>query len=307
MVIATFGLLIFSFVFLVARKVPVVFFPKGDPNFIFVYLKLPVGTNVSYTDSVTRQLETRVNKVLGTDQGKMNPMVESVIANVAVGAGDPSSGDRSTRPELGRIQISFVEYEKRHGRSTTPIMDSIRAALKGIPGAIISVDQEQGGPPTDPPINIEISSDNFEDLTATATSLKNYLDSLQTPGVEDLKMDVDLYNPEITLTIDRTRAMIEGVSTAQIGQQIRTALFGREVSKIKENKEEYKIQLRNTELQRRNLTDLLNMRIVFREPTGSIKSIPITNLVKIDFTTTYGSIKRKSQKRVITLYSNVLT
>jgi len=186
-------------------------------------------------------------------------------------------------------------------------MDSIRAALKGIPGAIISVDQEQGGPPTDPPINIEISSDNFEDLTATATSLKNYLDSLQTPGVEDLKMDVDLYNPEITLTIDRTRAMIEGVSTAQIGQQIRTALFGREVSKIKENKEEYKIQLRNTELQRRNLTDLLNMRIVFREPTGSIKSIPITNLVKIDFTTTYGSIKRKSQKRVITLYSNVLT
>jgi len=307
MVIATFGLLIFSFVFLVARKVPVVFFPKGDPNFIFVYLKLPVGTNVSYTDSVTRQLETRVNKVLGTDQGKMNPMVESVIANVAVGAGDPSSGDRSTRPELGRIQISFVEYEKRHGRSTTPIMDSIRAALKGIPGAIISVDQEQGGPPTDPPINIEISSDNFEDLTATATSLKNYLDSLQTPGVEDLKMDVDLYNPEITLTIDRTRAMIEGVSTAQIGEQIRTALFGREVSKIKENKEEYKIQLRNTELQRRNLTDLLNMRIVFREPTGSIKSIPITNLVKIDFTTTYGSIKRKSQKRVITLYSNVLT
>jgi multidrug efflux pump subunit AcrB len=79
--------------------------------------------------------------------------------------------------------------------------------------------------------------------------------------VEELKMDVDLTNPEITLTIDRQRAMIEGVSTAQIGQQIRTALFGRELSKIKDNKEEYKIQLRNTEIQRRNLTDLLNMKI----------------------------------------------
>ncbi len=95
--------------------------------------------------------------------------------------------------------------------------------------------------------------------------------------------------------------MIEGVSTAQIGQQIRTALFGREVSKIKDNKDEYKIQLRNTEVQRKNLTDLLNMKIFFREPTGAIKSIPITNLVKIDFTSTYGSIKRKSLKRVITL------
>ncbi len=307
LLISTFVLLILSFVFLVARKVPVVFFPKGDPNFIYVYLKLPVGTNVNYTDSITHQLEGRVNKVLGIEDGKTNPLVESVISNVAIGASDPASGDRSTRPELGRVQISFVEFEKRHGRATTPIMDSIRASLKGIPGATISVDQEQNGPPTDPPINIEIASDNFEDLTTTATSLKNYLDSIQTPGVEELKMDVDLTNPEITLTIDRQRAMIEGVSTAQIGQQIRTALFGRELSKIKDNKEEYKIQLRNTEVQRRNISDLLNMKIVFREPTGAIKSIPITNLVKIDFTSTYGSIKRKALKRVITLYSNVLT
>lgn len=307
LLVSTFLLLIFSFVFLSIRKVPVVFFPKGDPNFIYVYLKLPVGTNVDYTDSVTQQLEGRVNKVLGMENGKTNPLVESVISNVAIGAGNPQSGDRSTRPELGRVQVSFVEFEKRHGRATTPILDSIRAALKGIPGAEISVDQEQNGPPTDPPINIEIASDNFENLTTTASALKNYLDSIQTPGVEELKMDVDLTNPEITLTIDRQRAMIEGVSTAQIGQQIRTALFGRELSKIKDNKEEYKIQLRNTEMQRRNLSDLLNMKIFFREPTGAIKSIPITNLVKIDFTSTYGSIKRKALKRVITLYSNVLT
>src|SRR5450432_1245092 len=222
LLISTFFLLIFSFVFLGIRKVPVVFFPSGDPNFIYVYLKLPVGTNVDYTDSVTHVLENRVNKVLGIADGKTNPLVESVISNVAIGAGNPQSGDRSTRPELGRVQVSFVEYEKRHGRATTPILDSIRTALKGIPGAEISVDQEQGGPPTDPPINIEIASDNFENLTSTASALKNYLDSIQTPGVEELKMDVDLTNPEITLTIDRQRAMIEGVSTAQIGQQIRT-------------------------------------------------------------------------------------
>ena len=40
-------------------------FPKGDPNQIYVYLKLPVGTDVEYTDSVTQVLETRVYKVLG--------------------------------------------------------------------------------------------------------------------------------------------------------------------------------------------------------------------------------------------------
>jgi multidrug efflux pump subunit AcrB len=310
MLLGTFGLLIFSFIFFGMRNVPVVFFPSGDPNQIFVYLKLPVGTDVEYTDSVARLLDNRVYKVLNIDKDvKNNPLVESVITNIAVGAGDPMSGDRSTRPELGRIQVSFVEFEKRHGKSTAPYLDSIRSVVKGIPGAELSVNQEQGGPPTDPPINIEIASENFDDLTKTAVALKNYLDSIQTPGVEELKMDIDLNNPEITLSVNRERAMIEGVSSGQIGQQLRTALFGREVSKIKEGEDEYKIQLRNLEKQRKSLTDLLNMNIVFQDMAsgGRLKSVPLTSLVNIDYTSTLGSVKRKNQKRMITLTSNVLT
>ena len=309
LLLSTFALLIFSFVFFGARKVDVVFFPKGDPNQIFVYLKLPVGTAVDYTDSITKTLEAKVYRVLKMEDGKNNPIVESVIANVAIGANDPQSGDQSTHPELGRIQVSFVEYAKRNGVHTAIYLDSIRHVMKGIPGAEISVDQEQNGPPTDPPVNIEIASDDFDDLIKTAVSLKNYLDSLQTPGVEELKMDVDLTNPEITLTVDRQRAMIEGVSSAQIGQQLRTALFGYEASKIKEGKDEYKIQIRNLAIQRKNLSDLLNMNITFRDIAsgGQIKNVPISSLVHVDYTSTLGSVKRKNQKRVITLKSNVLS
>ncbi|MEO6221350.1 MAG: efflux RND transporter permease subunit, partial [Ginsengibacter sp.] len=309
LLLGTFGLLIFSVFFFIARKVPVVFFPQGDPNFIYVYLKMPVGTSVDYTDSLTKNLEKRVAGVLEGPAGKPNPIVESIISNVAIGASDPSSGDRSTQPNLGRVQVSFVEYEKRHSKSTKPYLDSIRNAVKGIPGAQISVAQEQGGPPTESPINIEVASEDFENLTSTAKSLKSYLDSLQIPGVEELKMDVDLTNPEVTLTVNRERALIEGVSTSQIGMQLRTALFGREVSKIKDGEDEYKIQLRNLEVQRQSLSELLNMKVVFRDQAagGAVKQIPISTLVDVDYTSTYGSIKRKDVKRVITLFSNVLT
>ncbi len=309
-VIGLFFLSLFIFIgAITAGRIPISFFPKGDPNQVYVYLKLPVGTDVKYTDSVTQVLEKRVNKVLGTDNGKKNDVVESVIANVALGASDPSSGDRSTRSELGRIQVSFVEFEKRHGISTRPYLDSIRAEMKGIPGAQITVDQESAGPPTDPPINIEVASEDFDGLIKTAVGLKNYLDSIQVPGVEELKMDVDLTNPEITLTVNRERALIEGVSTAQIGLAIRTALFGKEVSKIKEGKDEYKIQLRNSDLQRKNLVELLNMKIMFRDfaSGGAIKNIPISSLVTAEPTSTLGSVKRKNQKRLISLRSNVLT
>jgi len=308
LLLGTIGLFVLSVFAFALRKVPVVFFPKGDPNQVFVYLKLPVGTSVDYTDSITKVLEKRVMKVLNMENGKQNPLVESVISNIAVGASDPASGDRSTRAELGRIQVSFVEYEKRDGVNTAPYLDSIRAVTKGIVGAAISVDQESGGPPTDPPINIEIVSDDFDHLTKTAVDLKNYLDNKQIPGVEELKLDVDLTNPEITLSIDRQRAMIAGVSTAQIGTQLRTALFGREVSKIKEGEDEFKIQLRNLEVQRQSLPDLLNMRVVFRDmASGQVKQVPISSLVNVDYTSTYGSIKRKNVKRTITLYSTVST
>lgn len=311
LLLATFGLFVFSvIVFGIATStqwVKVVFFPKADPNFIYTYIKMPVGTDVEYTDSVTRVLENRVYKVLGMEGGKKNPMVESVISNVAVGAADPASGDRTTRSELGRIQVSFVEFEKRHGKSSAPYLDQIRAVMKGVPGAEISVAQESGGPPTDPPINIEVASENIDDLVKTAVRLKNYLDSINVAGVEELKMDVDLTNPEITLAVDRNRALIEGISSAQIGMQIRTALFGREVSKIKDGEDEYKIQLRNQELQRNSLSDLLNMNITFRDmATGQVKRIPISSVVKVDYTSTQGSVKRKDYKRVISLRSNVL-
>ena len=290
-------------------RVGIEFFPKGDPNQVYVYLKLPVGTQVGYTDSVTKVLEQKVAKILEIDNGKTNPLVESIISNVAVGASDPQSGDRSTRSELGRLQINFVEFEKRHGKSTAPYLDAIRAQMKGIPGSEITVTQESSGPPTEPPVNIEIQGEDFDKLIKTAVGLKNYLDAAQIPGIEALKMDVDLNNPELTLTIDRERALIEGVSSAQVGMQIRTALFGKEVSKIKDGKEEYKIQLRNEATQRKNLVDLLNMRLSFRDMAagGMVKNIPISSLVKVEPTSTLGSIKRKNQKRLIQLRSNVLS
>ena len=307
LLVGTFGLLFASFAFFGMRNVPVVLFPTGDPNNIYVYLRLPAGTSVNYTDSITQELEKKVYGVLGMEGGKRNEIVESVIANVAVGASDPNSGDRSTRPELGRIQVSFLPFEERKGISTAAYLDDIRSAIKGIPGAEISVAQESNGPPTQAPVNIEVSGENFESLTATAAALKNHLDKKNIPGVEELKIDIDLSNPEVNIRIDRERALALGISTAQIGVEIRTALFGKEISKLKIGEDEYKIQLRNVETQRRTLTDLMNMRITYRDfTTGQIKQVPIGSVASVDLGSTYGSIKRKNQKRVITIFSNVL-
>ena len=308
---ATIGLLVISFILFMmsisSGRTKVEFFPKADPNQIFVYLKLPVGTDVEYTDSITKQLEQKINAVLEITENKKNPLVESIISNVAIGANDPTSGDRSTRSELGRIQINFVEFEKREGHSTLPYLDKIRAGVKDIQFGEISVTQEQGGPPTDPPINIEVRSEDFDKLTKAAFKIKSYLESFNIKGVEELKLDIDLTNPELTVHIDRERALIYGISTGQIATYIRTSLFGKEVSKIKEGKDEYKIMLRNNEKERNDLSTLLSMQILFRDfaSGGALKSIPLSAVINIEPTNTLGAVKRKDNKRTITIRSNL--
>jgi multidrug efflux pump subunit AcrB len=307
-VVALFLLFPVSVILLMARGNKTVFFPSGDPNFVYVYLKMPPGTSVQKTDSITHLLEQKVYKVLEPlKPGTEGSIVESIITNVANSANNPRDNNRSIQPNLGRIQVSFVEYEKRDGIATRPYMDSIRVQMKGIPGASIEVAQEDGGPPTDPPVNIEIVGDKFDEIAAIATQLSNYLDTNQVYGVENLKMDVDLNSPEITVNIDREKAMTEGLSTGQIGMEIRTALFGKEVSKLKDGEDEYKIQLRLSELLRNNVTDLLNMRITFMDMnTMRVKSVPVSAVATVDYTNTSGAIARKNVKRTIQLQSNVL-
>ena len=305
--ISLFGLFFLAAALLVLRKNKSTFFPSGDPHFVYVYLKLPVGTDVKYTDSITRVLEKRVENVLEKEMpGIKEGIVESIITNVAVSANNPRDNNRSVQSNLGRIQVSFVEYDKRNGKKTGPYMDQIREVVKGIPGTSIEVAQEDAGPPTDPPVNIEVVGDNFESIASVATQLFNYLDTNRINGIENLQADVDLSNPEITINVDRERAMFEGLSTGQIGSEIRTAVFGKEVSKIKDGENEYKIQLRYTDLLRNNITDLMNMRITFMDMnTMQVKSIPLSAVAKIDYTNTTGGVKRKNVKRTIQLQSNV--
>ncbi|MGG2319882.1 efflux RND transporter permease subunit, partial [Salmonella enterica] len=92
------------------------------------------------------------------------------------------------------------------------------------------------------------AGDNFDEISAVAKALLNHLDTNRVIGVENLKADIDLVNPEITINIDRERALREGLSTAQIGMELRSAVFGKEASKLKDGEDEYKIYVRYADL-----------------------------------------------------------
>jgi multidrug efflux pump len=306
--IAIFFLFIFSFVFFGMSNPKVVPFPEGDPNFIFAYVRMPIGTDQRVTDSVTHIVEDRVNETMKLN-GKPNPMVKSIISNVAKGASeDPFEGGQQAVPHLGKVSVAFVEFSKRDGQSTREYMNKIREAVKGIVGAEISVAMEQGGPPTGKPINIEFSSDNFDELVTTANAARKYLDSLQIPGVEELKSDFQSDKPEIVVNIDREKANREGISTAAIGQILRSSIYGIEISKFRDENDDYPIQLRVKKDQRNDINTLMNIPITYRDMSsgGQVRQVPLSAIAKIEYSNSYAGIRRIDQKRVISVSSNVL-
>ncbi|WP_199200292.1 efflux RND transporter permease subunit [Adhaeribacter arboris] len=297
-------LLILSVVFTIVRQPKVDFFPSGDPNFVYAYLTLPVGTDQSVTDSLTKVVEQRVNNVIG----KNNPDVESVIANVAIGAGDPTQPSYTAESHKGKVTVAFVEFMERTGPNTKTYLNKIRESVKGIPGVEIIVDQEQNGPPVGKPVSIEVSGEDFAQLIKVSKDVEQYINSLGIAGIEDLRTDLEDKNPQISVAIDRVRANREGISTAQVAMELRTAIFGTEASKFKRDEDEYPIQVRYAEPYRKNIDALMDMRITFRDMSmgGAIRQIPLSSVAKIDYSNTFGGIRRKNLKRVITLSSNVL-
>lgn len=298
------GALFFTFFIMGIFAPKVVFFPDSEPNAIYALIKMPVGTDVKKTDSITELVEHRIMKVIGEN----NPIVESVISNVALGASESNFDFGSKTANKGKVTVNFVEFAKRKGIRSGIYMDKFRNEVKDIAGAEITVDKPKGGPPTGKPINIEVTSDDLQELLGTSERLIRYLDSLSIPGIEELKSDFDRNKPELIVEIDRVRANREGISTGQIGSELRTAIYGTEASKYREGEDQYPIQIRYQYDQRTNIDRLLNTKITFMDiNTGTIRQIPLSAVAKVSYLNSYGGINRLNAKRIVTVSSNVLT
>ncbi len=298
-------LFFFTIGFSVVSKLDVELFPSSDPNFVYVYVTMPIGTDQAYTNTVIQQLEKKVAQVVEPDKD----IVSSIISNVSVGVTDPSDEDQGTYYNKGKITVAFVEFGKRNGKDTKEILKRIRSSVQGVPGAQIAVAQEASGPPVQKDISIEMAGDNLDTLVHTTARLKKYLDAQGISGIEQLVPDVQADKPEIIFDVDRERANREGITTNQINQALGASIYGAKASDYRNTTEDnYEIDVRAAEDQRNDVDALRNLKITFRDIAmgGSIRQVPISAFTDIRYTNTYANIKHKQQRRVITLGSNVI-
>src|SRR5690606_15242827 len=295
------GLLFFTIILLAVRAPNVLFFPDNQPALINIFVAHPIGTDIEATNTFVEQMEDELFALLEPHKD----IVESLITQIGEGTGDDMEMSMGATPHKAKLTISFVEYQFRNGVNTNSIMEDIRDLVEKYPGVQITVNKQTNGPPVGKPINIESSGEDYEELIAFVSNLQGSIAEASIEGIEELKSDLDLGNPEVVVNINRENALRFGLSTSAIANELRTALFGQEVSKYKEGEEDYKIQLRWADEYRYDLGALLNKKVNFMDKFGNQKSIPISAVADVEYGSSYGSVKRKDLDKVITLSSNV--
>ncbi|MGB1370724.1 MAG: efflux RND transporter permease subunit [Flavobacteriaceae bacterium] len=308
-VVGTFALLFVAIGLMSTFPPKVLFFPNTEAKQVFVFLEYPIGTDIEDTNLLSKRIEADIeNHLKKYEKDGENFLVTSVIGQVGEGTSDPSKGQSGgNTPNKARITVDFVKFQDRQGVSSEQVLIDIRNVINNYPGVSIVVDKPADGPPTGSPINLEIKGDDYELILETANNLKAYINAANIPGIEELKLDIDQGKPELLVSVDRQKARRLGVSTGQIGANLRTALYGKEVSTYKDLTDDYPINIRLNEKFRYNRTALLNQKITFRDQgSGQIKQVPISAIATTENQSSFSAVKRIDLDRVVTLYSNVL-
>ena len=291
------------------QRTKIEFFPDNKPNQIIVYIEYPEGTAIEKTNAITNQIEKRIYKVINKSQymdNGRNFLVESTVSQVGEGAGNPQTdgGSSAEMPNKAKITASMREYKFRRGEDSEILRQKVQEALVGIfPGVLISVEKDANGPPAGAPINIEIEGSDYNELIAIAEEMREFINTKNIAGIDELKIDVNKNKPTMQVEIDREKAGELGITALQIGNQLRNSIFGSKAGIYKEDGDDFDIYVRFDEDLRYNTSALFNQNITFRDNTGQIKEIPLSVVAKQKNNSGFSSIKHKDTKRVVTVYS----
>ena len=286
------------------------FFPDNTPNQIIVYIEYPEGTDIKKTNAITKDIEQRVYAIINDPayvQDGYNFLTESAVSQVGEGAGNPQTdgGSAAEMPHRAKITATMREYKYRKGADSNELLKKVQASLNGIyPGVSISVEKDPVGPPAGYPINIELEGDDYSQLIVTAENMRNFINSKNIQGIDELKIDVNKAKPSMQVLVDTEKAGELGITSGQVGQQLRNAIFGAKAGIYKKDGEDYDIYVRFNEENRYNTSAVFNQKITFRDmASGQIKEIPVSTVADHSNASGFSAIKHRDTRRVVTLYS----
>jgi multidrug efflux pump subunit AcrB len=267
-------------------------FPKaGTPQFL-VAVTAPDGSALSVTDSAVAFAERTV-----TARGQ----VRHVYANI--GRGNPkiyynvnSQSERTTYGEL------FVLIDAYNAEDTPAMLDSLRQTFDRYAAARIEVKEFENGPPIDAPIEIRVTGPDLDSLRAIGERVEMLVAA--EPGARDVVNPLRVSRTDLRIVLDRAKAGLYGVPTAEIDRAVRFGLAGLTAGRFRDQDgEEYNVTLRLPGETRKGIDALDHLYV--GAVTGA--QVPLRQLTRTQFESSPPLIQHYDGERAVTIRSQVAT
>jgi multidrug efflux pump len=268
------------------------YFPESvPPNSVTIRVDVPSGTAASFTDGIVRRIEERLQDVPGMHDA------QSIVTTVAENSGGGFFGSSAE----GNVTINFVDYDQRSS-DVFATLATLQAGIgRDIAGADIRVDKPQDGPPSGKPVNIEVVGPEVDELKRLAAQVMAALKASDVYArLEGLENDMAGVRPELVIEVDRERAALYDLSTAQVGSTVRTAIQGATAAKYREGKDEYDIVVRLAERYRNDVESLRDLTIA-----ADGRQVPLLSVARWQVDEGLGTVRRKDLDRVATISADV--
>lgn len=278
--------------FVVSGRYGYTFFPRIQSEIARATLVMPAGTSIDQTRAHIERMARHAYALQAKHQEPDGS--RSVIQNILVsigwnGASAPGMGGS---PELGRVTMEMVPPEERRNQiSTSEIVQEWRQLIGTIPGAkelTYRAEIGRGGNPVD----VELTGADFGQLAQVADLLKKRY--AEYPGLFDIQDSFDQGKQEIQLRL-LPEAKLLGLTTADLGRQVRAAFFGSEAQRIQRGRDDVRVMVRYPQEERRSLDSLETMKI--RTQNGV--EVPFSQVAEVVMEAGYSSIRRVDRNRAV--------
>jgi Cation/multidrug efflux pump len=265
----------------------VVFFPVIEPDVASVQIEGPLSQDIAITDATIMVPERKVMSM-----PKDVASVKTISTIVGSGKTSRMVSRGQAESNKGYLDIVFKDFEERSVSSYKTMAWMEKTLPQLVPGWKLQVIKQAMGPPTGKPVELEISGDDYQQLSALADTIKDLVKRV--PGLTNATLDYDPARPEIRVNVDREQAKRFGFSTLDVASAVRGAIYGNEAAKFRVGKDEYKIMVRLAPEARENLNGL-NEIVISKDN----KEAPLTSVATITQGATIASIKHIDGKRTV--------
>ena len=279
-----------------------IYLPDMDSPQMMVNLSMPEDASYEETVAATDEAVERLRTLPEVDT--VGAMFSAGLANV-IGLG--SGSNTSTTETIVYLVLheppSFMGFVSRANqqRSSIELANAVEDLLKDLPCQVsvtgtgnmadyMSMLGSSG-------VEVILYGDDLDALLESAKMVGDELAKVE--GVASVNNGVEDTTPALRVSVDKYKASLEGLTVAQVYQDIAVALTeDATVTTIEDTKSDVVIRVREDQL---SLDDIRNRVLTVQNKDGSYKKVRLSDIASFTESETLRSISRSEQRRYISV------